>query len=57
MRAKIAIVAVVLFLTLSFFAVGFSALGEASAGSAAVDQTNSGDENNDNVAVAAFKFV
>ena len=54
MRAKIAVVAVVLFLTVSVFAVGFSALGEASTSSAAAAQPVSGE---DNAAVSAFKFV
>ena len=55
MRAKLATVAVMLFLTATFFALGISALGEASTTSAAVGQqaTNDGE----NAAVSAFKFV
>ena len=55
MKAKIAAIAVILFLTASFFAIGFSALGEVSTSSASVERPVTDDE--ENVAVAAFKYV
>lgn len=57
MKAKIAAVVVIAFLTLSFFAVGFTAMEEAktSPAAAAADQTVA--ENDENAAVAAFKWV
>ena len=53
-KAKIAVIAVVAFLTLSFFAIGFSAVEQARGSPAVVQQTA---EDGDNAAVSAFKFV
>ena len=58
MKAKIAAVVVIAFLTLSFFAVGFTAIEEAKTNptaAAASEQTVA--ENDENAAVAAFKWV
>ena len=60
MKAKIATIAVIGFLTLTVIALGVSALGEAQDASAAtskaaVESSNLGD--GDNTVVTAFKFV
>ena len=57
-KAKIAIVAVIAFLTLTFFAIGYSAMEQVEANAAATEQqTGSGGETDENIAVSAFKFV
>ncbi len=55
MKAKIAAIAVILFLTASFFAIGFSALGEAGTSTASVERPVTDDE--ENAAVKAFKYI
>ena len=54
-KTKLAVIAVIAFLTLSFFAIGFSAVEEAKGSPAAVQQ-QAGDEGG-HAAVAVFKFV
>ena len=54
-KGRIAVLAVIAFLTLSFFAIGFSAVEEARGSPAAVQQQNGAE--GDNIAIAAFKFV
>ena len=57
MKARVAVISVVVLLTLSVFAVGYSALGEAedvTASSNAKEESRNGDEN---AAVTAFRFV
>ena len=58
MQARIAAIAVISLLTLSVIAVGFSALGEAGDAAASNAQaTGTAQDEGDNAAVSAFKFV
>ena len=54
-KTKLAVIAVIAFLTLSFFAIGFSAVEEARGSPAAAHQ-QAGDKG-DHAAVTVFKFV
>lgn len=54
-KSKLAIVALIAFLTLSFFAIGYSAMDEAQGNSAAVQQPAK--QGGNNPAISAFKFV
>lgn len=54
-KIKLAVIAVIAFLTLTFFALGFTALEEANSASAGVQQTAGG--SGDNAAVSVFKWV
>lgn len=55
LKIKLAVIAVIAFLTLTFFALGFTALEEANSASAGAQQT-AGDDG-DNAAVSVFKWV
>ena len=56
-RGKIAVIAVIAFMTLTFFAIGYTALEQAEGNAAAAQQTDSGGQTDENMAVSAFKFV
>ena len=56
-KGKIAVIAVIAFLTLTFFAIGYSALEQVEGSAASVERTDSGGQTDDNIAVSAFKFV
>ena len=55
-KGKIAVIAVIAFLTLTFFAIGYTAVEEAEA-NAAVAQQQGMEVSGDNTAVSLFKFV
>ena len=54
-KGKLAVVAVVAFLTLTFFAIGYSAVEQAEGNVAATGQQEAG--GGENAAISAFKFV
>ena len=57
-KGKIVIIAVIAFLTLTFFAIGYSAMEQVEANAPATEQrTGSEGQTDENVAVSAFKFV
>ena len=54
-KGKIAVIAVIAFLTLTFFAIGYSAVESAEGNAAAAGQQNI--EGGESAAISAFKFV
>ncbi len=54
-KGKIAVIAVIAFLTLTFFAIGYSAVESVEGNAAARGQQTS--EGSENSAISAFKFV
>lgn len=56
-KGKIAVIVVIAFLTLTFFAIGYSALEQVEGNAASVQRTESGGQADENIAVSAFKFV
>jgi len=54
-KGKIAVIAVIAFLTLAFFAIGYSAVESVEGNAAATGQRTS--EGGENAAISAFKFV
>lgn len=54
-RGKLAVIAVIAFLTLTFFAIGYTALEQAEANTAANVQQDAGE--GENAALSVFKFV
>ena len=56
-KGKIAVFAVIAFLTLTFFAIGYSAMEQVESSAAYVQQTESGGQADESIAVSAFKFV
>ena len=54
-KGKIAVIAVIAFLTLTFFAIGYSAVESVEGNAAATGQQTS--EGGENSAISAFKFV
>ena len=54
-KGKIAVIAVIAFLTLTFFAIGYSALEQVESSAAANVQQDAGE--GENAAISVFKFV
>ena len=56
-KGKIAVIAVIVFLTLTFFAIGYSAMEQVEAKAPSAQQTDTGGQTDESIAVSAFKFV
>ena len=54
-KGKIAVIAVIAFLTLTFFAIGYSAVERVEGNAAATGQQDAGE--GENAAISVFKFV